>query len=754
MDRLSAALGRVADCRQADFPGLQPLQPLQQQPSPRFTVGLVESAEHASWPRHTLPPISSLPDEIWALVLARSGLRSCAQAAACSAAFRDLHRTVASTPVLLARALLVDHGLSGAAAILYDSSAGKEPSARHAVHSDAGVAAAFRELFVLAAPPGVAAAAAAAAAATAVATATAAVVKAEEEERSEAVCDGDGAAAGTRKLASTLACVQLSPALTHGWDVGWVFGFRQVAGELLCAAAAAGHVQVAATALALGATALDRALLEACAAAAGSGSGSGGSGSGSGSGRGQVVRLLLARGADPNAAEAFGPGPLFKAAQSGKTDVVRMLLDAGARIDGAGVAVPPYNVRDWAVEATAAALRLAAPPPPPAMNAWRQWPTISGVYGNGAAGAIVDVLPSLPPLRVPPPPAAAAFPPLDHRAVAAAAPLGAAPGAGAGGFESRVSSPQQIEALEGLFGVPAAVAPGVAVGRSAAAPAAAVGTASTTSVAATAAAVAVFGTSSVWDTDSDDEDVVPTATAATAARPVGSADSQRTPDRPFRAVSLQPPPCPRKPPPLSLSLRTPLPDSRAPLPLLPLLPPLPPLPPSSASLPPLIAAAAMPPLPGPGFRLGRSSKVSPLLAACQAGHAATAALLLRRGAQVDGQGGTELAQAGSPHVVDELLAAVPDLRTHLDAALVAAASDNRLAVVSALLRHGADAGHRSGLALQEAAFLGHSTVVETLLRAGGAGLRSSGALRAVLEMARCWCRPDIVQLLADATRSP
>ncbi|GIL77727.1 hypothetical protein Vretifemale_7177 [Volvox reticuliferus] len=236
--------------------------------------------------------------------------------------------------------------------------------------------------------------------------------------------------------------------------------------------------------------------------------------------------------------------------------------------------------------------------------------------------------------------------------------------------------------------------------------------------------------------DSDDCDF-----QALCASGVGTTTSSpRTPVRSSAARTLPPPPppCHRKSPGL-------LPAQIPSLPLMPPLPKLPPLP--NGSLPPLPPGATMSLL-GPSSRFNR--KVSLLLGACQGGHAAVAALLIRYGAKVDREGGSELVQAGHPHVVDELLAAVPDLRVHLDQALVASASDNRVAVASALLRHGADPSYGGGLALQEAAFMGHTTVLKLLLETGGALLRTSGVLKSVLEMARKWCRPAIVQILADA----
>lgn len=49
-----------------------------------------------------------------------------------------------------------------------------------------------------------------------------------------------------------------------------------------------------------------------------------------------IVRLLLARGADPNAPDKQGATPLDRAAYAGKLEVVTLMLDGGADIQGAG----------------------------------------------------------------------------------------------------------------------------------------------------------------------------------------------------------------------------------------------------------------------------------------------------------------------------------------------------------------------------------------------------------------------------------
>ena len=53
-------------------------------------------------------------------------------------------------------------------------------------------------------------------------------------------------------------------------------------------------------------------------------------------GQAAIVRLLLARGADPNAPEKQGATPLDRAANAGKPEVVTLLLDGGADIRGVG----------------------------------------------------------------------------------------------------------------------------------------------------------------------------------------------------------------------------------------------------------------------------------------------------------------------------------------------------------------------------------------------------------------------------------
>lgn len=47
----------------------------------------------------------------------------------------------------------------------------------------------------------------------------------------------------------------------------------------------------------------------------------------------EVVGLLLARGADPNARDRYGNTPLWAAAQAGKADLARMLIEAGADVN-------------------------------------------------------------------------------------------------------------------------------------------------------------------------------------------------------------------------------------------------------------------------------------------------------------------------------------------------------------------------------------------------------------------------------------
>lgn len=53
-------------------------------------------------------------------------------------------------------------------------------------------------------------------------------------------------------------------------------------------------------------------------------------------GQAAIVRLLLARGADPNAPDKQGATPLDRAARAGITEVVTLMLDGGAVIQGAG----------------------------------------------------------------------------------------------------------------------------------------------------------------------------------------------------------------------------------------------------------------------------------------------------------------------------------------------------------------------------------------------------------------------------------
>ncbi|GIL49876.1 hypothetical protein Vafri_6177 [Volvox africanus] len=585
-------------------------------------------------------------------------------------------------------------------------------------------------------------------------------------------------------------------------DVSTIFTIRQLASGILCAAAMAGHEHVVATALVLGASGLEKALVDA-----------------SGAGRGRIVRLLLACGADPNAAiDSFGPSALFKAASNGHTDVVQLLLDAGACIDSTCITVPQYNDRVAATvlrfDAPAAAGRNRSPP----AYVWGQWPAMLSLDSHRRVGATTlaggcgSSSGVFPPLRLPapmpgstvalgPPLPLPRFPPLS----ALSAPqleLQTPCGAGAGAVY--VADAEMNQRMSGTLGalltsapssttaatataiplpgattvkkMPAsATAPFIAVDSlqratateadadaptilsktTSAAISSGLRLAVSTTVTSAADAVSVIQTPSSSAGDVTPALTVPT-TSTTAALPsltsgcdsdefdlaFGGGTSTSSPRTPVRSTAERalppPPPCHRKSPGL-------LPTQMPSLPLMPPLPKLPPLP--NSSLPQLPPGATMSLL-GPRSRFNR--KTSLLLVACQGGHAAAAALLIRYGAKVDREGGSELVQAGHPHVVDELLAAVPDLRVHLDQALVASASDNRLAVASALLRHGADPSYGGGLALQEAAFMGHTAVLKLLLESGGALLRTSGVLKSVLEMARKWCRPGVVQMLADA----
>ncbi|GLC36208.1 hypothetical protein PLESTB_001368300 [Pleodorina starrii] len=622
--------------------------------------------------------VTSLPDEMWLLVLSWCGLRTSATAAACSTAFKSLHRTVASTPALLARALLEDHGLNGAAANLYGSPAG-HPHERHAVHCDTGVATALRTLVVLSAPPGVAAAVAANAAASAAAAATAAVSAVASEEADASDGAGTGIESGSDKAHALRLATAPQGLAPIAWASGGAPAFRQLAGGLLCAAAAAGHVQVAATALALGATAeRDRALVAASAA-----------------GRRRTVRLLLASGADPNAVEPFGPCALHEAARHGYTDIAELLLDAGARVDGVTAAATtvrqaamPNHGRPASVLPLGERRPTVAPPP---TNRWGLWP----ILGGGGGGTPRHP----PPLRVPVPLAADAqaspTSPVPSFAAAAAAPT---PGRKAPDVQAFFSESVSTGS------------PGTShVRQKDEQPRTPTATAS--------------GCSAAWDSDDDDDDGPAPSRAPGPSTPAA------------RPLPLAPPPLQQRKPQLTLPLH----GGQMPLPLMPSLTAAPPLPPAMM----LMLQGGFQPRKGP----------SPLLAACRAGHAATVALLLRRGAKADTDGGAELVAAAHPDVVDELLSAVPGLVVHLGAALLAAASANRLEVVSALLRHGADPVFRGGMVLTEVAFKGHVAVLEVLLKSGGARLRESGALDAALDLARTWGRVEVLQLLATAAKA-
>ncbi|GLI63007.1 hypothetical protein VaNZ11_005867 [Volvox africanus] len=752
-------------------------------------------------------PISNLPEEVWLLVLSWSGSRSAATAASCCSAFRALHHAVVTTPMLLARALIVDHGPFGAAANLYGGPNGQR-SIRHGVHSDEGLALVLRELVKLTAPTGGAAVRVAALTTLAAHAAVAAVdmVTAMEAAR-DASAGGSGtgtcAAAGVtnaRRLSSILA--PAAPEASCA-DVSAIFTIRRLASGILCSAAMAGHEHVVATALVLGASGMEKALVDA-----------------SGAGRGRVVRLLLACGTDPNAAvDSFGPCALFKAASNGHTDVVQLLLDAGACVDSTCITAPPYNDR-----VAATVLRFDAPAAvgqnrsTPAY-VWGQWPAMLSLDSHrrvgattlaGSCGSSSGVFPPLqlsapmagstvalaPPQPLPPfPPLSALSAPqlelqipccrgavnvanvkVNRRmpgtlgallttapssttaATATSIPLSgastatktpasaAAPYTAAANLQPSTATEADTEASTTAKTTAAAISRGLPL---------AVSTTATSAV----DAVAVMQTPSSSAGDVTPAPTVPT-TSTTAAVPsvtlscdgdkhdflaFGGGTATSSPRTPVRSPTERMLPLPPPPPPRHRKSPGLLPAQMPSLPLMPPLPKLPPLP--NTSLPPLPPGATMSLL-GPSSRFSR--KVSLLLVACQGGHAAAAALLIRYGAKVDREGGSELVQAGHPDVVDELLASVPDLRVHLDQALVASASDNRLAVASALLRHGADPSFGGGLALQEAAFLGHTTVLKLLLESGGALLRSSGVLKSVLEMARKWCRPGVVQILADA----
>ncbi|KXZ45630.1 hypothetical protein GPECTOR_52g31 [Gonium pectorale] len=222
---------------------------------------------------------------------------------------------------------------------------------------------------------------------------------------------------------------------------------------------------------------------------------------------------------------------------------------------------------------------------------------------------------------------------------------------------------------------------------------------------------------------------------------------------------VTPPPPPRN---SSAQPFTPLPPPLAPLPRTrPRLPqkPLPPFPLASLLLPPLAALSspAVPPCPpSSAFSVTDHSNSggSPLLAACQSGHADTAALLLRRGATVDVTRGSELLHAADPRVVDALLVAAPGVAVHLGRALVAAAGGGRIEVVAALLRHGADPLQGRGMALSEAAYQGNCAILELLLHAGGARLAGSPAIVAAQQLALRFGRIRAADMLAPFLTAP
>ncbi|GIL56670.1 hypothetical protein Vafri_11998 [Volvox africanus] len=644
-----------------------------------------------------LEPASQLPDEMWLLVLAFGGLRTSATAASCSSTLRSYHHTVASTPALLARALLVDHGLTGAAVSLYGSPAG-HPHDRHAVRNDADVAATLRELVLLSAPPGPASSAAATAMAscTSIAETAVAAIAALEATASDGSTNGYADAKSSRPRIPAVTSRFFTTPIS--WGSGGASAFRQLVGGVLCAAAAAGHVRMVAMTLALGATELDRALLSASAM-----------------GRSRIVRLLLASGADPDAAEPFGSCALYEAAKNGHSHVVEILLDAGAKMEGAVVAPTTSSPSDGGLSSALGPFSTGLPcASAPSYDPGRPWAAISGSANINRLqdGGFKEAQPMR--LRVPVPLAVSAGSVNAPSAVPAAT----------------AAVPARTFDIQGFFNDGG----GIGDGCGTAVPTTSVRQLDEQPNTPTAAAAA---SKSLWE-DSNDDDSGALLGDSESSFPCTPVAAAATSDNRISLPIL--PPLPRLPPPLPRRKQPlPLPPNRASLPLMPSLISPPPLPPALMML-----------LVGDRGSQIRRSGPSPLLAACKGGHVATTVLLLRRGAKVDVEGGAELLAAAQPQIVDELLAAVPGLSAHLGPALLAAAAANRANVVAALLRHGADSTFRGGMALQEAAFRSHLEVMEVLLTAGRACLQKCGAVAAALNWARCFGRVEVLRLLVES----
>ncbi|EFJ43732.1 hypothetical protein VOLCADRAFT_96152 [Volvox carteri f. nagariensis] len=464
----------------------------------------------------------------------------------------------------------------------------------------------------------------------------------------------------------------------------------------------------------------------------------------SAAGRRRVVRLLLANGADPEAAEAYGYSALYEAARNGNTDVVEVLLDAGARIDGAtaAAAAMPYEGRipsmfgSWSVPRPSAAPPPANPHSDPDPGKLR--PTaISGGGGGGNVNLPGAVAPYPPPLRAP-------FP------LAAGMISGDGDGGGGGSPAAGlvVPAPKVFDPEEFYRDSDSGGGGGAAV----ATPRRWDEYPKTPTATAAAAAAKAWDSDDDDDDDDDDDEGAGGAGAGKAGGAfagsgtiagdtgVSGAGGPRTSVQVGGLNGVVPLP-PRLPPPL--------PRRKQPLPLPPNLAALPLMPSLTYGAPPPLPPPLMLLLAGPGERSisPRRSGPSPLLAAIQGGHAATVALLLHRGAKVDTDGGAELLAAAHPQIVDGLMAAVPGLSAHLGPALLAAASSNRVNVVSALLRHGADPTFRGGMALQEAAFRSHVDVLKVLLQADRDRLRDIGAVEAALKWARCFGRMEVLKLL-------
>ncbi|GFR50789.1 hypothetical protein Agub_g13054 [Astrephomene gubernaculifera] len=668
---------------------------------------------------------SKLPTEVWLLILAWAGLRSSAVAASCCSSFRALHRTITATPEYLTRALLADYGPSGAPAHIYINPS--QHAVRHAVSTDHAVTTAIQELLLLSGSTH---------AATALSTVT---------SLSESLLPSIFNSNANSNLVFK-ASIAASRTI-----------FRPHACNLLQAAAAAGHLRVVAAALCLGARPHEGALVAA-----------------SRFGRCPVIQLLLAAGADPDAAEPFGPCALLEASRNGHHEAVQLLLDAGAKVEGVDASSTPRVGRagggsGGSHQAAAAPQQLLPLPSTPAAGAgplqqqqqqpathqhhlppspfiwpWTDFGSVS-VGGSAAAAAAAGGAGELggrsegagtsSMTEVGLSNAARDIPQQQHRRRRSSITdlYGGFSGSFPSGFFSQGGAGGNYPGSTGAFAqqVPAASALSLPMSQ------------------LNSAATLLGMSPSAGGVKDEPVPCSPAhsrplpSTLRTLGTPVASDPRVMWRQQPQQLMS----------PAISAASTPATRGAAGPPRQLPLLPPLPSL---SVPLPPLL----LPPPPlllsrrgQPANRQRRASlsasatTTTPLMAACAAGHATTVATLVKRGAQIDVTHGSELLVAAHPRVVESLLSAAPSLSAHLGTALVAAAGANRPDVVSELLRHGADPMFDNCMALSEAAYQGHRTIAELLLQAAGPRLRNSSALTAAAVLARRWGRTEVAALL-------